>query len=83
MSLLARVECRAEFKGDQHPVAVCIGGERIPIREILVDVVEGVEQAGQPAERRLTVILADGQELILTRALPDGDWRVFTRAAGS
>jgi hypothetical protein len=77
VQVIARVECRSEGAAEQHPIAVWLAEDRIPVVEILEDSVNGPAQAGSPTVRRLRVRLADGQVLQLDRELPRGEWRVY------
>ena len=74
---LVRVESRSEGNGDQRPLAVRIGGERLEVRHVIRDAVEGSTVAGAPTHRRLLVELEDGVLLDLRRRLPDGPWRLL------
>jgi hypothetical protein len=77
VALLARVSCRSEGQGEERPVALWLGGERVAVRELVVDAVVGPASAGGPCERRVTVELEDGERLELLRRLPDGPWQVL------
>jgi hypothetical protein len=73
---IARVECRSEGRGEEHPVAVVFGGTRLEIKEILDRAMVTSVAAGDPVRHRLWVTLIDGQRCELVRVLPDGEWRV-------
>jgi hypothetical protein len=76
LDLVARVECRSEGSGEEHPVAVWLADRRCLVCGVLTDAVVGPVAAGAPAERRLLVVLEEGTRLELRRRLPDGSWRV-------
>ncbi len=76
---LVRVESRSEGSGEQRPVGVRIGGERLEVRRVIHDAVEGSAVAGAPTHRRLLVELEDGAQLDLRRRLPDGPWRLLAQ----
>ncbi len=76
VDLVAEVECRSEGQAEERPVAVRVGGERIPVRRLLGDATVGPAVAGATCERRLTVELENGDRLELRQRLPDGEWRV-------
>ncbi len=80
--MIARVECRSEGRGDDRPVAVWIGGERVPIANITDERLEGSAEAGRPVRHVARVRLEDGRLLRLERTLPDGGWRVEILAGG-
>jgi hypothetical protein len=73
---IARVECRSEVKGEDIPVAVVFGRQRLEIVDVLDRSVLTSMHAGEPLRHRLWVELQDGVRCELTRVLPDGDWRV-------
>ena len=76
VSVIARVECRSEGRGEETPVAVLIGGQRLEIADVIDRAkVTGVE-AGGAIRHRLWVELDDGSKCELVRVLPDGEWRV-------
>jgi len=75
--VIARVICRSESAGEQYPVAVQLGADRLEITELVSDAVVGTAAASGRSERRLVVRLANGDRYRLGRTLPDGDWRVF------
>jgi hypothetical protein len=76
VSVIARVECRSEGRGEEKPVAVWLGGQRLEITDVIDRaMVTGVE-AGEAVRHRLWVDLEDGSRCRLMRVLPDGDWRV-------
>jgi len=76
VSTIAQVECRSESRGEEKPVAVIIGGERLEIADVLDRaLITGIE-AGEPVRHRLWVELEDGQRCELTRLMPDGTWMV-------
>jgi len=77
MRVLATVECRCEAVGDENPVAVHFGEDRIAVAELVSDAVVGSVVAGERTERRALVRLENGELLELQRHLPDGEWRVF------
>ncbi|MDH3816762.1 MAG: hypothetical protein OEV48_19905, partial [Acidobacteriota bacterium] len=70
------VECRSESQGEEKPVAVIIGGERLEIVDILDRAMISSIEAGERVRHRLWVDLEDGQRCELTRVTPDGTWMV-------
>ena len=76
MSAIARVECRSEGRGEEKPVAVIIGGERLEIVDVLDRAMITSVETGKPVRHRLWVELKDGQRCELTRVTPDGTWMV-------
>ncbi|MCG6950459.1 MAG: hypothetical protein LJE93_16225 [Acidobacteria bacterium] len=77
---VARVECRSEGRGEESPVAVVWGGQRLDIVDVIDRaVVTGVE-AGEPVRHRFWVELEDGRRCELTRVDPGGEWRVTVEA---
>ena len=74
--MIARVECRSEGRGEEVPVAVIFGNERLEIVDILDRAILTTVVAGDPVRHRLWVQLTDGQRCRLDRELPDGRWRV-------
>jgi len=74
--VIARVECRSEGRGEEKPVAVIIGGERLEIVDILDRAMITSVESGKPVRHRLWVELEDGQRCELTRVTPDGTWMV-------
>jgi hypothetical protein len=79
ISTIARVECRGEGRGEETPVAIVIGGDRLEITDILDRAVITSSAAGEPVRHRLWVEIEDGRRCELTRVEPDGEWRVRTR----
>jgi len=75
--LIAKVLCHSGSRGEQHPVAVIIGGTRTPIEEIVEEAVIGSIDATVPSRRVMKVRLLNGQVLELRRLLPDGEWRTW------
>ena len=73
---IAKVECRSEGRGDEYPVAVVIGGERIEIVEVIDRAVIASIVAGEAVRQRYWVELEDGRRCELSRVAPDGAWRV-------
>ena len=73
---LARVECRAEGRGEETPVAVILGEERLEIVDVIDRAKVTSVEAGDPVRRRLWVELEDGRRCELNRIEPDGVWRV-------
>jgi len=73
---IAQVECRGEGRGEEKPVAVIIGGERLEIVDVLDRAIITSVEAGKPVRHRLWVELEDGQRCELTRVTPDGTWMV-------
>jgi hypothetical protein len=76
VSTIAQVECRSESQGEETPVAVIIGGERLKIVDVLDRAMITSIEAGEPVRHRLWVELEDGQRCELTRITPDGTWMV-------
>jgi len=74
--IVARVECRSEGRGDEQPIAVVIGGERLEITDVLDRAMITSIDAGEPVRHRIWVELEDGQRCELTRVMPDGAWMV-------
>ena len=79
ISTIAQVECRSESRGEEIPVAVVFGGDRVEITEIVDRAMVTSIEAGEPVRRRLLVELKDGRRCQLTRVEPGGEWRVKTR----
>lgn len=73
---VARVECRSEGRGNETPVAIVFGENRLEIVDVMDRAVLTSVDAGEPIRHRLWVELEDGQLCELTRVEPDGDWRV-------
>ncbi len=76
--IIAHVECRSEGSGEESPVAVVIGGNRIEIVDILDRAMITSVEAGKPIRHRWWVEIEDGRRCELTRLEPDGEWRVRT-----
>lgn len=76
VSTIAQVECRSEGRGEETPVALIIGGERLEIVDVLDKAMITSIEAGDPVRHRLWVEVADGQRCELTRETPDGTWMV-------
>jgi len=74
--VIARVEARCGGWGEEKPVAVRMGGHRRSIAEILEERLVGPPEAGRPVHRVVRVLLEDGDELLLERRVPEGEWRV-------
>jgi hypothetical protein len=74
--LIARVECRSEGRGEERPVAVWMGGDRLEIVDVIDCAMVSSAHAGEPIRHRLWVELEDGSRCELIRVLPDGKWRV-------
>jgi len=77
--LIARVECRSDSRGEERPVAVWIGGERLRVVKLKNQRIQGPAEAGRPSFYVAEATLRDGREVELERRLPDGEWRVFRR----
>jgi hypothetical protein len=73
------VECRAESRGEERPVAVWIGGRRLAVTEVEDGAVEGPSVAGAPLRRWLDLRLEDGRGVRVERPLADGEWEVEER----
>jgi len=73
---IARVECRSEGRGEETPVAVLLGNERLEIVDVIDRAMVTSIEAGEPVRYRLWVELEDGRRCELTRIEPDGTWRV-------
>jgi len=73
---IARVECRSEGRGEETPVAVIFGTERLEIVDVIDRAIVTSVEAGKPVRHRLWVELEDGRRCELTRIEPDGVWRV-------
>ncbi len=74
--VIAQVECRSEGRGEEKPVAVIIGGERLEIVDVLDRAMITSVESGEPVRHRLWVVLEDSQRCELTRVTPDGTWMV-------
>jgi hypothetical protein len=74
---MARVECRSEGRGDEHPIAIVVGNRWFTIVDTLDRAMVASVEAGQPIRHRLWVELDDGRRCELRRTLPDGTWQVF------
>jgi hypothetical protein len=77
LSLIATVECRAESRTEEQPIALNVGGRRISVVDILERALFSEADAGAPVRARFTVELEDGSLVLLERSLPAGDWRVW------
>jgi hypothetical protein len=73
---IARVECRSEGRGEETPVAVILGNERLEIVDVIDRAMVTSVEAGQPVRHRMWVELEHGRRCELTRIEPDGTWRV-------
>ncbi len=78
ISLIAKVVCREESRGEEQPIAVVIGGERFEIVNVIDRAMVTSIEAGQPIKHRLWVEIEDARKLELSRTLPDGTWRAKT-----
>ena len=76
VSTIAQVECRSEGRGEEKPIAVIIGGEKLEIVDVLDRAMITSVEAGDPVRHRLWVELENGQRCELTRINPDGIWAV-------
>jgi hypothetical protein len=76
VSVIARVECRSEGRGEENPVAVIFGNDRLEIVDVIDRAVMTTVDSGKPVRRRYWVELEDGRRCELTRVEPDGSWRV-------
>jgi hypothetical protein len=76
ISVVAKVECRSEGRGEEYPVAVVFGDQRLEIADVLDRAMVTSVEAGEPVRHRLWVELDDGRRCELTRIEPDGEWRV-------
>jgi hypothetical protein len=81
ISVVARVECRSEGRGEERPIAVWIGDQRLEIVNVVDRAVVTSVAAGEPVRHRLWVELDDGRRCELTRIEPDGEWRVNIQAS--
>ena len=75
--IVARVECRSDTGGEDTPLALWMGGERLEITDVLDRAVLGGTEAGAPHRHRLWVEVANGGRFELVRTLPAGRWLVF------
>ncbi len=75
--LVARVECRAESRGEERPIALTVGGRRIGVTDILERALVTAVDAGAPVRARFTLELEDGSLVLLERLMPTGEWRVW------
>ncbi|MCP4895530.1 MAG: hypothetical protein GY906_01035 [bacterium] len=82
LPMIAEVVCRAEGSAEEKPFALRCGGEQEEILRISADEVIGPALAGDKNQRRVVAALTSGQIVVLTRAIPDGGWRVFLRKSG-
>ena len=76
ISIVAKVECRSESRGEEKPIAVVLGGQRFEIVDVIDRAIVTSVEAGEPVRHRLWVELEDGKKCELTRTEPDGAWRV-------
>ena len=76
ISLIAKVVCREETRGEEQPVAVIIGGECFEIVGVTDRAMVTGAEAGQPIRNRMWVEIEDGRDLELSRTLPNGRWMV-------
>ena len=76
ISIVARVECRSESRGEEHPIAVWFANQRLEIVDVIDRAMVTSVEAGGPVRHRLWVELEDGKKCELTRTEPDGTWRV-------
>ena len=74
--MIAHVECRSEGRGEEKPIAVTIGGERLEIVDVLDKAMITSVEAGEPVRHRIWVELEDGRRCELTRVMPEGRWLV-------
>lgn len=75
--LIARVECRADSRGEERPIAVSIGGRRIGVVDVIDRALVTNAVAGEPVSARFVVELEDETVVELERTMPDGDWRCW------
>lgn len=75
--LVALVECRSESRGEEQPIALTLGGQRITVAAILERSFVAAAVAGAPVRARFTVELEDGSVVQLERSLPAGEWRAW------
>ena len=76
MPVIASVECRSESRGEELPVAIVIGDERLRITDTVDRAMVTSVEAGGPVRHRLWVEVEGGRRFELIRVLPDGAWRV-------
>ena len=76
VSVIAKVVCRSEGRGEELPVAVVIAGDRFEITAVTDRAMVTTVSAGDPVRHRLWVEVEGGRRFELTRVLPDGSWRV-------
>lgn len=74
---IAHVECRSESQGDDVPIAIVFGDERLEITAVIDRAMITGAEAGEPVRHRMWVELEDGAKYRLMRVLPDGEWRVW------
>ncbi len=77
VALVAKVECRAESRAEERPIALNVGGRRFAVVDIVERSLVSEADAGAPVRARFTVELEDGSLVLVERALPAGDWRVW------
>jgi hypothetical protein len=75
--LIARVECRADSRAEERPVAVSIGGRRIGVVDVIDRALVTSATAGGPVCARFVVELEDGTVVALERTMPGGGWRCW------
>lgn len=76
ISVIAKVECRSESRGEEKPVAVIIGDNRFEIVDVIDRAMVTSADSGHAVRHRLWVELEDGRRCELIRVEPGGDWRV-------
>jgi len=75
--LVAHVECRSESRGEEQPIALTLGGQRITVAAILERSFVAAAVAGVPVRARFTIGLEDGSLALLERVLPAGAWKAW------
>ena len=76
ISVIVRVECRSESRGEERPIAVWVGDQRLEIVHVLDQAMITTAEAGESVRHRYWVELDDGSRCELTRVMPDGKWLV-------
>ena len=72
-----RVECYAGYRGEQEPLAFCLGKRRVAVRAV-------VDRWSAPRQRWFGVDANDANMYVLRQDDANGDWEIaaYRRTAG-